>query len=108
MVEPGFLVYKPDEIEFVLGVGSGHQAVAISRADIEVSDTKLNLGGFLAGAAGRTGVALSVGAKTEFFRLGLTGLGIFALDHDRLTPSSSVRNVNAQLCCDKMIFSAKF
>ena len=51
---------------------------------------------------------LSPDLKTEFFRLDLSGLGIFALDADPLTlAGDSVRHVTAQLYCDKMIFNFK-
>lgn len=50
---------------------------------------------------------LSQDLKTEFFRLDLSGLGIFALDPDPLTLTNSVRHVTAQLYCDKMIFNFK-
>jgi phage tail-like protein len=51
---------------------------------------------------------LSPDLKTEFFRLDLTGLGIFALDRDPLTLTNEVRNVTAQLFCNKMNFNFKF
>lgn len=50
---------------------------------------------------------LSTDLKTELFRLDLSGLGIFALDQDPLTASNSIRNMTAQLYCDKMIFNFK-
>jgi tail tube protein gp19 len=50
---------------------------------------------------------LSSDLKTELFRLDFFGLGIFALDPDPLTTASTgVRHVNAQLYCDKALFSA--
>jgi len=50
---------------------------------------------------------LSNDLKTEFFRLDLSGLGIFALDPDPLMIANTIRQTTAQLYCDKMIFSAK-
>lgn len=50
---------------------------------------------------------LSPDLKTEIFRLDLTGLGIFALDRDPLALTNQVRNVTAQLYCDKMDFNFK-
>ena len=51
---------------------------------------------------------LSADLKTELFRLDFSGLGIFALDPDPLlTTAKEIRQVTAQLYCDKSIFSFK-
>ena len=50
---------------------------------------------------------LSTDLKTEFFRMDLSGLGIFALDPDPLMRTDTIRHTTAQLYCDKSIFSFK-
>jgi hypothetical protein len=50
---------------------------------------------------------LSTNLQKEFFRLDFSGLGIFALDPDPLTPSNAIRQVTPQLFCDRMVFNFK-